>query len=269
MGILAQEFWFKFIESRYDDTLTGSAMAAMEAAPATEVSSSATPASRPRPTEPAERVEVAEQHKAKGNAEFQAGNLEAAKKEYDEALLNLGHRTVSASNFGVGLPSADAITDVLESPSTPGIGFVHFALSRNSSAGRAVLAGDRQAHLMYLSGTRGAYCTVSGQLSVLSDPESRRRYWKSFWAFSFPVESQAPAAQPAAKEQTSQMLPEAPSPWSASDYLLLRLAVTDISLHAMVDGPQRWQGRRVRRLETNKDVAGLGMDWCLVAPDEA
>jgi tetratricopeptide (TPR) repeat protein len=51
---------------------------------------------------------VAEQHKAKGNAEFQAGNLEAAKKEYDEALLNLGHRTVSASNFGVGLPSADA-----------------------------------------------------------------------------------------------------------------------------------------------------------------
>lgn len=161
----------------------------------------------------------------------------------------------------------NAITDILESPPASGLGFVHFALSRNSSAGQAVLAGDRQAHLMYLSGTRGAYCTVSGQLSVLSHPDSRRRYWKSFWAFSFPVDPEpAPAATPAVPTGQSPTIVEGPPAWSAPDYLLMRLAVTDISLHAMVDGPQRWQAKRVRRVESSKDATGGEADWTLVKP---
>lgn len=155
----------------------------------------------------------------------------------------------------------NVLTDILEAPPTAGLGFVHFALSRSSTAGRAVLAGDRQAHLMYVSHTREAYCTVSGQISVLSDPDSRRRYWKSFWAFSFPLEappSPAPSTAPAASAQA-----EPPPAWSAPDYMLVRLAVTDISLHAMVDGPQRWQARRVKRLDSNVE------NWSLVAADAA
>lgn len=160
----------------------------------------------------------------------------------------------------------NALTDILEAPSSPGLGFVHFALSRNSSAGKALLAGDRQAHLMYLSGTRGAYCTVSGQLSVLSDPESRRRYWKTFWSFSFPVFTEpAKPAVPSTTGQTPEPV-EAPPAWSAKDYMLVRLAVTEVSLHAMVDGPQRWQGRRVRRSE-NTNAKDAEAEWFLVAPE--
>lgn len=162
------------------------------------------------------------------------------------------------------LPDEDrnAFTDIFEFPSSVGPGFVHFAVSRNSSAGQAVLAGDRQAHLMYLSPTREAYCTVNGQLSVLSDPDSRRRYWKSVWAFSFPSES-APA-----KEQSQAGVPEAPTPWTAADYLLLRLAVTEVSIHAMGAGPQRWQARRARR-ESGSSRTGEGAEWSLVVPGAA
>jgi len=154
----------------------------------------------------------------------------------------------------------NAFTDVLESPSSIGLGFVNFAVSRKSSAGQAVLAGNRQAHLMYLSPTREAYCTVNGQLSVLSDPESRRRYWKSIWAFSFPTEASPPVAA-AVPGQSPPAAAEAPSPWLAADYLLLRLAVTEVSLHAMGAGPQRWQARQARKLEK-----GAEAEWSLVAP---
>lgn len=167
------------------------------------------------------------------------------------------------------LPELDrnVLTDLLESPPSAGLGFVHFALSRNSPAGKAVLAGDRRAHLMYVSGTRAAYCTVTGQLSVLSDPDSRRRYWKSFWAFSFPVDP-PPAPPPVSTAgQSPATVPELPPAWSATDYLCVRLAVSEVSLHAMVDGPQRWQARRVKRLDNSSDPTGTALDWSFVAPD--
>lgn len=161
----------------------------------------------------------------------------------------------------------NAFTDVFESPSSVGLGFVHFAVSQNSSAGQAVLAGDRQASLMYLSPAREAYCTVNGQLSVLSDPESRRRYWKSIWGSSFP--SQPAPSRAHASTQSATAAAEAPPPWSAPDYLLLRLAVTEVSLHAMGAGPQRWQARQARRVESGDGAAGGEAKWSLVVPGAA
>lgn len=158
----------------------------------------------------------------------------------------------------------NAFTDIFESPSYVGLGFVHFAVSRNSSAGKAVLAGDRQAHLMYLSPQREAYCTVNGQLSVLSDPETRRRYWKSVWAFSFPNEP-PPSKANVSTSGAPAAVPEAPSPWLAADYLLLRLAVNEVSLHTIGDGPSRWQARRARRVDKGKGSAD-DAEWSLVAP---
>merc|ERR1712224_231252 len=79
--------------------------------------------------------------------------------------------------------------------------------------------------------------------------------------FSFRRDPKASAA-PSASGQAEA---EVPPPWSRSDYLLLRLAVADISLHAMVDGPQRWEARRARRSDNGKSD---GTDWLLIAPGE-
>lgn len=150
----------------------------------------------------------------------------------------------------------NVLTDIFESPTVSGLGFVHFAISRASGPGAQVLSGDRKASLLYISNTRGAYCTVSGQVSVLTDPEARRRYWKNMWAFSFPAnEAGAPAAS--AREESP--------PWQHGDYLLLRLAVDEVTLQSAVDGPQRWEQRRVqRRRGVGNDEAGS--KWTLVTP---
>merc|ERR1712060_553791 len=109
--------------------------------------------------------------------------------------------------------------------------------------------------LTYISNTRGAYCSVSGQLSVLTDQESRRRYWKNVWALSFFTRD---------KEASHETQREAPPGYENSDYLLVRLAVDDVTLHPVVDGPQRWDQRRVHR---NPGVmSDEGPKWSLVAP---
>eukprot|EP00927_Polykrikos_kofoidii_P035639 TRINITY_DN30189_c0_g1_i1.p1 TRINITY_DN30189_c0_g1~~TRINITY_DN30189_c0_g1_i1.p1 ORF type:complete len:377 (-),score=65.07 TRINITY_DN30189_c0_g1_i1:117-1247(-) len=161
----------------------------------------------------------------------------------------------------------NVITDLLESPPTPGLGFVHFALSRDSAPAVAALSGERQANLLYVSHTRGAYCTISGQVSVLEDPESRRRYWKNAWAWCFPnvtasaeTKKGLPSAAPPAAPVKSQ---EPPPPWSSNEYILLRLAVCDVTLRALVDGPQRWDQRHIRRLEGGP--AAEGASWELLA----
>eukprot|EP00971_Amphidinium_carterae_P020216 398351-Amphidinium_carterae.1 len=57
---------------------------------------------------------------------------------------------------------------------------------RKSGYGRMFeLTGSRQARLMYMSSTRGGYCSVYGALSVVSDADSRRHYWKNHWAAAF------------------------------------------------------------------------------------
>lgn len=147
------------------------------------------------------------------------------------------------------------LTDLLESPPVPGLGFVHFAVSRSSPLGQTIAAGHRQACLLYVSATRGAYCTVAGQLSVLTDAESRRRYWKGLWASAFPLAAQQPsvvepspsAMKPLQSVQSEQVTPA----WQAEDYLLLRLAVSEATLQASVDGPQRWDCRRVVRADSD------------------
>lgn len=146
----------------------------------------------------------------------------------------------------------NVVTDIFEDPPVSGLGFVHFAVSRASSTGAAVLAGNRQGSLLYVSHSRGAYCTVNGQLSILADTDSRRRYWKNLWAASFPP------TEPVEEGK------EPPDPWLNSDYLLLRFAVSEAMLHAVVDGPARWEGRKVRRLEGA--AKGDGPKWGLVAP---
>lgn len=152
------------------------------------------------------------------------------------------------------------VTDLFESPPSPGLGFIHFALSRSSPTGVSILAGHRNASLLYSSPTRAAYCTVSGQLSVLSDPESRRHYWKSVWSWAF-LPTEPPAASPHANPPSPD---EAPPAWTQKDFMLLRLSVDEVTLHAMVDGPQRWENRRVKAV---KDLAEKerGLQWTLAA----
>lgn len=152
----------------------------------------------------------------------------------------------------------NVITDLFESPSVGGLGFIHLAVSASSPTGQAVARGRRKAGLLYISQIRGAYCTVSGQLSVLSDPESKRRYWKAAWAASFPP----PPAPPAAPSASGLPPPEALPPWLSADYMLLRLAVDEASLQAIVDGPQRWDARRVHRLD--RAAAAEGAQWAFV-----
>lgn len=124
------------------------------------------------------------------------------------------------------------ITDLLESPPVAGLGYIHFALARSSTLGKAVLSGNRRANLLYVSPARGAYCNIGGHLSVLTDPESRRRYWKTWWVATLP------AGRESEQEQTE--------PWKTSEYVLVRFAVDDASIQSMVDGPQVWDFRRVR-----------------------
>eukprot|EP00747_Dinoflagellata_sp_TGD_P028569 gnl/TRDRNA2_/TRDRNA2_133347_c0_seq1.p1 gnl/TRDRNA2_/TRDRNA2_133347_c0~~gnl/TRDRNA2_/TRDRNA2_133347_c0_seq1.p1 ORF type:complete len:346 (-),score=40.74 gnl/TRDRNA2_/TRDRNA2_133347_c0_seq1:41-1078(-) len=151
-----------------------------------------------------------------------------------------------------------SLTDLLESPPVAGLGFIHFALSRNCAAAQAVLAGNRQASLLYSSGTRGAYCTVSGQLSILSDMDARRHYWKSAWSASFPAVSAAP--------KKGQQSPEAPpQPWTNAECLVLRLSVTDVNLRALVDGPERWECRHARKLP--QKTSESDPEWVLLPPD--
>merc|ERR1712137_1261732 len=140
-------------------------------------------------------------------------------------------------------------TDLLESPTTSGMGFIHFAVSRASSQGQALLAGQREANLLYMSHVRGAYCTVAGRVSVLEDPEALRRYWKSSWNSSFPV---FPA----------QDGEEAPPAYTHSDVMLVRIAVTNVALHGLVEGPGRWDGKQVQ-LAANDTVDGGDRRWCL------
>lgn len=164
----------------------------------------------------------------------------------------------------------NVLTDLLESPVVPGLGFIQFAVSANSSFGRQVAAGHRRASLLYTSNSRGAYCTISGQLSVLADPESRRRYWKNAWFMSFPpLPSPAPlgAVVSAAGKPSAPSTDETPQPWLHPDYILVRLAVDEATLHTVVDGPQRWEQRRVVRQQEGKlgSTGGVG-NWAL-APE--
>jgi len=155
----------------------------------------------------------------------------------------------------------NVITDLFEAPVIGGLGFVHFAVSRRSAEGAAVAAGRRRAGLLYMSHTRGAYCTVSGQLSVLADPESKRRYWKGNWSAAFPPPMPSASGPPSAAP--GAVLEEIP-PWMSEDYLLLRLAVDEASVQSVVDGPQRWDTRRVKRNNVAADAEGC--KWKFVAP---
>jgi len=162
------------------------------------------------------------------------------------------------------------LTDLLESPKVPGLGFIHFAVARSSSAGKSILAGHRRASLLYNSTTRGGYCQIQGQISILSDPESRRHYWKGLWSYSFPpppppaaVRPGAPSAAPAAAQAAE--VPEVAPPWTSEEYLLLRLAVSEASLQASIDGPQRWESRRIARRADAGASDGEAAKWQFVA----
>lgn len=157
------------------------------------------------------------------------------------------------------------ITDIFESPTVAGLDFIHFALSRSSPSGASVLAGDRQASLLYVSHARGAYCTIIGQMSVLADADSRRHYWKGPWASSFPLLQQAsptvsavPSAGSVSGTSAERLLP--PAPWANSDYLLVRFAVSEVCLGVLVEGPQRWDERRIQRLDERRAGEG-GRKW--------
>jgi len=155
------------------------------------------------------------------------------------------------------------ITDIFESPSTPGLRYIHFAISRQSVAATPVLAGERQASLLYVSASRAAYCNVAGQLSILSDPEARRRFWRPHWVLSFPP---GQGAEPAARQGSHEAEP--PPPWQHEDYILLRLAINEVSLQATEDGPQRWQERRICVSGSLGAAEEEGSaKWVLVDPD--
>jgi len=132
------------------------------------------------------------------------------------------------------------LTDLLESPAVAGLGFIHFALSRRSQEAQAILAGRRKAALLYVSHTRAAYCTITGQLSILPDPDCRRRYWKPSWSWCFTA--------PAADAQQE----EAPEPWRSEDYVLVRFAIDQASLQSVVDTALRWDARHVKRVPGNE-----------------
>jgi len=152
-----------------------------------------------------------------------------------------------------------SLTDILEAPPVAGLGFIHFALSSKCPAAQAVLAGNRQASLLYSSGIRGAYCTISGQLSILSDMDARRHYWKTTWGTSFPVVSNA-------RSKGEQQAPEMPpQPWTNKECLVLRLSVTDVNLRALVDGPERWECRRARK--SPQTTSASDPEWMLLPPD--
>lgn len=129
------------------------------------------------------------------------------------------------------------VTDLLEAPSSVGLGFIHMAVSRKSALGAAAIAGDRTGSLLYVSHARGAYCIVTGQVSILTDPHSRRRYWKGSWAASFPMLPKTDVTGDAGQT----------FPWMQDDCILIRLAISEVSVHAMTDGPQRWHCRTVQR----------------------
>jgi len=148
----------------------------------------------------------------------------------------------------------NAITDIFEAPSVGGLAFTHFALSRSAAPASVILNGSRRASLLYMSSTRGGYCTISGQVTILADPESRRRYWKSIWSASFPHALEA-------KKPDTAVLEE---PWMCDDYLLLRLAIDEVALYAMVDGPQRWEVRKINRVE-GTDMREEGVKWRLAS----
>lgn len=155
------------------------------------------------------------------------------------------------------------ITDIFESPSSPGLRYIHFAISRQSAAAAPVLAGERQASLLYMSASRAAYCNVAGQLSILSDPEARRRYWRPHWALSFPP---GHGAEAAARHGSNDAEP--PPAWQHEDYILLRLAINEVSLQATEDGPQRWQERRICASGSLPGAAEEGSaKWVLIGPD--
>jgi len=156
------------------------------------------------------------------------------------------------------------ITDIFESPSKPGLRYIHFAISRQSAAAAPVLAGERQASLLYVSTSRAAYCNVCGHLSILSDPEARRHFWRPRWALSFPPGHGAESAAPQRNHET-----EAPPSWAHEDYILLRLSINEVSLQATEDGPQRWQERRIcvsGSLPGTAEEQG-SEKWVLIAPD--
>lgn len=165
------------------------------------------------------------------------------------------------------------LTDIFESPPVAGLCFIHFAVSRNSPFGTAILAGHRRASLLYVSNTRGAYCTIGGQISVLSDPESRRHYWKNIWASSFPAaiadiaRPGAPSAAAPAQGAAPPAEVQAPPLWQNPDYILVRLAVAEATLRPALDGPGRWDSRRIlRRSDMDGRTAEGGAKWTLAAP---
>lgn len=127
------------------------------------------------------------------------------------------------------------LTDLLESPQVLGLGFLHFALQRTSPEAQAILQGRRKAALLYVSHTRTAYCTITGQLSILTDPDCRRRYWKPSWSLCFAKQ------QPEEAEGTVE-------PWQSQDYVLVRFAIDQASLQSVVDTSLRWDARHIKRI---------------------
>lgn len=131
------------------------------------------------------------------------------------------------------------LTDMLESPAVVGLGFVHFALSRQSQEAQAIMAGRRKAALLYMSHTRAAYCTITGQLSILPDPDCRRRYWKPSWSWCFSAPPPDPQEEPR-------------EPWQSEDYVLVRFAIDQASLQSVVDTALRWDARHVKRVPSSE-----------------
>lgn len=159
------------------------------------------------------------------------------------------------------------ITDLIESPKVPGLGFVHFALLKSSPLGVAIESGHRRASLLYVSNTRGAYCNVTGQISTLTDDESRRHYWKNSWAASFPSEPETVRPRDKSAMPDSKLSEEAERPpiWQNPEYMLVRLAVTEATLQSSVDGPGRWGSRRILR-NSERELSSEGAwKWGQVA----
>ncbi|CAK9099082.1 Protein ILITYHIA [Durusdinium trenchii] len=73
------------------------------------------------------------------------------------------------------------------------------------------------------------------RLSILTDPDCRRRYWKPSWSLCFAKQ------QPEEAEGTVE-------PWQSQDYVLVRFAIDQASLQSVVDTSLRWDARHIKRI---------------------
>lgn len=119
---------------------------------------------------------------------------------------------------------------------------VHFAVPRASEAGTSfVEQGLRRHSLFYHSQLRNAYCTLTGTVAVVEDPELRRRYWTDRWRSCV-------APREGGFDREEDALCE------SLDYVLVRFRPEEVELRASTVG-EAFAGRRLKLGESGWKVA--------------